>query len=439
MKGTPNPESVSTRLERIAKLARQMPGTALRTLSHHIDIEWLKEAYRRTRKDGAAGVDEQSAKEYAANLEGNLQTLLDRAKSGDRYRAPPVRRVHIPKGDGRKTRPIGIPTFEDKVLQRSVAMVLEAVHEQDFLDCSYGFRPGRSAHDALRTLRAGMMEMAGGWVLEADIEAFFDSVNRNQLQQVLRQRVQDGVLLRLVGKWLNAGVMEEGQLHYPDAGTPQGGVISPLLANIFLHEVLDLWFEREVKPRLRGQAFLVRYADDFVIVFSAEEDARRVLDVLPKRFGKYNLRLHPEKTRLIQFRRPPLLRELPKEKEPGSFGFLGFHLYWARSRQGKWIVLCKTASSRLARALVRVNDWCRAHRHDPIREQHKTLTSKLRGHYNYFAVTGNHRAVNALRFLVTRVWFKWLCRRSRANPDWVWMNRLLRIFPLPRATIRPIL
>jgi group II intron reverse transcriptase/maturase len=284
-----------------------------------------------------------------------------------------------------------------------------------------------------------MMEMAGGWVLEADIEAFFDSVNRNQLQQVLRQRVQDGVLLRLVGKWLNAGVMEEGQLHYPDAGTPQGGVISPLLANIFLHEVLDLWFEREVKPRLRGQAFLVRYADDFVIVFSAEEDARRVLDVLPKRFGKYNLRLHPEKTRLIQFRRPPLLRELPKEKEPGSFGFLGFHLYWARSRQGKWIVLCKTASSRLARALVRVNDWCRAHRHDPIREQHKTLTSKLRGHYNYFAVTGNHRAVNALRFLVTRVWFKWLCRRSRANPDWVWMNRLLRIFPLPRATIRPIL
>jgi group II intron reverse transcriptase/maturase len=439
MKGTPNPESVSTKLERIAKLAQQMPGTALRTLSHHIDIEWLKEAHRRTRKDGAAGVDEQSAEEYAVNLEGNLQTLLGRAKSGDHYRAPPVRRVHIPKGDGRKTRPIGIPTFEDKVLQRSVAMVLEAVYEQDFLDCSFGFRPGRSAHDALKTLRDGMMEMAGGWVLEADIEAFFDSVDRSQLQQILRQRVQDGVLLRLVGKWLNAGVMEEGQLHYPDAGTPQGGVISPLLANIFLHEVLDLWFEREVKPRLRGQAFLVRYADDFVIVFSEEEDARRVLDVLPKRFGKYNLRLHPEKTRLIQFRRPPLVRELPKEKEPGSFGFLGFHLYWARSRQGKWIVLCKTASSRLVRALVRVNDWCRAHRHDPIREQHKTLTSKLRGHYNYFAVRGNHRAVNALRFLVTRVWFKWLCRRSRANPDWVWMNRLLRIFPLPRAIIRPIL
>lgn len=439
MKGTPNPESVSTKLERIAKLAQQMRGAALRTLSHHIDIEWLKEAYRRTRKDGAAGVDGQSAQEYAAKLESNLKSLLDRAKSGDHYRAPAVRRVHIPKGDGRKTRPIGIPTFEDKVLQRSVAMVLEAVYEQDFLDCSFGFRPSRSAHDAVKMLRDGMMDMAGGWVLEADIEAFFDSVDRSQLQQILRQRIQDGVLLRLIGKWLNAGVMEEGQLHYPDAGTPQGGVISPILANVFLHGVLDLWFEREVKPRLKGHAFLVRYADDFVIVFHAEEDARRVMEVLPKRFGKYNLRLHPEKTRLIQFRRPPRYGEQPKEEQPGSFGFLGFQLYWARSKQGKSVIFCKTAASRLARAVVRINDWCRNHRHDPIKEQHAKLTSKLLGHYNYFAVTGNHRAVGAVRFLVTRVWFKWLSRRSRANPDWNWMNRLLRVFPLPRATSRPLL
>src|ERR1043165_1557486 len=375
MKGTPDPESVSTKLERIAKLAKQMPGTALRTLAHHIDIEWLKRAYQRTRKDGAVGVDEQSAQENAKNLESNLYSLLDRAKPGDNYRAPPVRRVHIPKGDGRKTRPIGSPTFEDKVLQRSVAMVLEAVYEQDFLDCSYGFRPGRSAHDALKMLRGGMMEMAGGWVLEADIEAFFDSVDRNQLQQVLRQRVQDGGLLRLIGKWLNAGVMEEGQLHYPDAGTPQGGVISPLLANIFLHEVLDLWFEHEVKHRLRGHAFLVRYADGFGIVFSDERDARKVLEVLPKRFDKYGLRLHPEKTRLVRFRRPPLVRRLSKEKEPETFSFLGFQLYWARSTKGSWIILSKTASSRLARALVRPNDWCRIHRPDPIQEQHETLTS----------------------------------------------------------------
>jgi len=221
-------ESVSTKLDRIAKLAKQLPGATLTTLAHHIDIEWLREAYRRTRKDGAPGVDDQTAEEYAKNLEGNLRSLLDRAKAGDPYRAPPVRRVHIPKGDGTKTRPIGIPTFEDKVLQRAVAMVLEAVYEQDFLDCSYGFRPGKSAHQALGALRDVMMGMHGGWVLEADIEGFFDSVDRAKLQQILRQRVRDGVLVRLVGKWLNAGVMEEGRIRYPDSGTPQGGVMAPL-------------------------------------------------------------------------------------------------------------------------------------------------------------------------------------------------------------------
>jgi RNA-directed DNA polymerase len=264
MSGTPSPGNVSTKLERIAKRAKEMRGEAFTTLAHHIDIEWLMEAYRRTRKDGAVGVDGQSAAEYAANLEGNLQSLLNRAKSGDDYRAPPVRRVHIPKGDGSKTRPIGIPTFEDKVLQRSVAMVLEAVYEQDFHDCSYGFRPGRSAHHALRALREATMEMEGGWVLEADIEKFFDSVDRAQLQEILQRRVRDGVLLRLIGKWLNAGVMEEGRLYRPEAGTPQGGVISPLLANIYLHEVLDEWFAHQVQPRLRGRAHLVRYADDCV-------------------------------------------------------------------------------------------------------------------------------------------------------------------------------
>lgn len=259
------------KLGQIAKRAKEMPGVSFNTLAHHIDIEWLREAYQRTRKDGAVGVDGQTAEEYATNLEENLRSLLDRVKSGDHYRAPPVRRVHIPKGDGSKTRPIGIPTFEDKVLQRAVAMVLEAVYEQDFYDCSYGFRPGRSAHDALRALREPLMEMNGGWVLEADIEKFFDSVDRAQLQEILRRRVRDGVLLRLIGKWLNAGVMEEGRVYRPDAGTPQGGVISPLLANIYLHEVLDEWFAREVKPRLRDRAHLVRYADDFVMVSSARK------------------------------------------------------------------------------------------------------------------------------------------------------------------------
>ncbi len=306
----PSSDTVSPKLERIAKLAKQAPQMAFTSLSHHIDTDWLREAFRRTRKGGATGVDGQSAEEYATNLEGNLASLLDRAKSGT-YRAPPVRRVHIPKGDGSKTRPIGIPTFEDKVLERAVAMVLGALYEQDFLDCSYGFRPGRSAHDALEAIQHQLVCMAGGWVLELDIKAYFDTVVHEHLREMLRRRVRDGVLLRLIGKWLNAGVMEDGFLSYLEAGTPQGGVVSPLLANIYLHEVLDVWFEQDVRPRLQGRAFLVRYADDAVIVFAREDDARRVLAVLPERMGKYGLSLHPDKTRLVEFRRPDRL--LPSE------------------------------------------------------------------------------------------------------------------------------
>jgi RNA-directed DNA polymerase len=261
MTETPSSISISTKLERIGKLAREAPGMVFTTLAHHIDIDWLREAYRRTRKDGAPGVDRLTAEEYAANLGGNLRSLLDRAKSGT-YRAPPVRRVHIPKGNGSETRPIGIPTFEDKVLQRAVAMVLEAVYEQDFLDCSYGFRPRRSAHQALESVRNLAMAMNGGWVLEVDILKFFDNLSHEHLRAILRQRVLDGVLLRLVGKWLNAGVLEDGVTTYPDSGSPQGGVISPIAANIYLHEVLDMWFENIVKPRLSGVAHLVRYADE---------------------------------------------------------------------------------------------------------------------------------------------------------------------------------
>lgn len=249
MTETPSLTTISTKLERIAKQAQQAPDMAFTTLAHHIDLEWLREAYRRTRKDGAVGVDGQSAKEYAENLEGNLRSLLDRAKSGA-YRAPPVRRVHIPKGDGKETRPLGIPTFEDKVLQRAVAMVLEAIYEQDFLNCSFGFRPGRSARQALEELWTPAVKMAGGWVVELDIRKYFDTLDHERLREVLRRRVRDGVILRLIGKWLNAGVLEDGELSYPDAGTPQGGVISPILANIYLHEVLDVWFELRRSPRM---------------------------------------------------------------------------------------------------------------------------------------------------------------------------------------------
>lgn len=438
MAGRPSPKTVSTKQERIAQLAKQMPGVALTSLSHHIDIEWLKEAYRRTRKDGAVGVDGQTAWEYAANLEGNLQTLLNRAKSGDHYRAPPVRRVLIPKGDGSKTRPIGIPTFEDKLLQRAAVMALGPVFEQDFLDCSYGFRPGRGAHDALQVLWEQTMKMGGGWVLEADIEGFFDAVDHAQLRRMFCQRVRDGVLVRLIGKWLKAGVLEEGCVYHPDAGTPQGGVISPLLANIYLHEVLDAWFEQQVRPRLRGRAFLVRYADDFVMVFETRADAHRVLDVLPKRFGKYGLRLHPEKTRLVRFTKPRSGPKLPgsDEDHPGNFELLGFRHFWGRSRKGRWVVKRKTASNRLSRTLHRIDVWCRVHRHLPIDDQHRALNAKLRGHDAYYGITGNGRRLQRLRFQVARIWRKWLSRRSRkAGLNWEEMNALLRRHPLLEARV----
>ena len=356
MAGTPSSTTVSTKLERIAKLAREMPQGALTTLAHYIDIDWLREAYRRTRKDGATGVDRQTAEEYARHLEENLRSLLGRAKSGS-YVAPPVRRVHIPKGDGSQTRPIGIPTFEDKVLQRAVAMVLEAVYEQSFLDCSYGFRPGRSAHQALRVVQNQTVKMAGKWVLELDIRKFFETLDHCHLRNIVRKRVRDGVLLRLIGKWLNAGVMEDGGIEYPDAGTPQGGVISPILANIYLHEVLDEWFVRQVVPRLVGRAVLVRYADDEVVIFEREQDARRVIDVLPKRLAKYGLTLHPEKTRLVDFRRPD--QRADGRSRPGTFNLLGFTHCWVRSRKGHWVVKQKTAADRFRRALKRIANWCR--------------------------------------------------------------------------------
>jgi len=430
MTGAPNPETISTRQQRIAQLAREAPGMAFTSLAHHIDIEWLKEAYRLTRKDGATGVDGQTAKDYAANLEENLQALLDRAKSGT-YRAPPVKRVHIPKGDGSSTRPIGIPTFEDKLLQRAVVMVLEQVYEQDFLDCSYGFRPERSAHQALESFWSQMMKMGGGWVVEVDIKKFFDTLDHGHLREFLRLRVRDGVLLRLIGKWLNAGVMEAGCITSSDTGTPQGGVISPLLANVFLHEVLDKWFEREVQPRLKGRAFLVRYADDFVIGCSCEEDARRIMGVLPHRFGKYGLTLHPDKTRLVYFKPPRGGGDRPP---PGSFDLLGFTHYWSLSRKGSWVIKRKTAKSRFKRALKGIAEWCRRARHGPVQEQHRVLSQKLRGHYAYYGITGNSKTLDRFRFWVKRTWHKWLARRSQRGMNWERFTQTVdRVFKLPPA------
>jgi group II intron reverse transcriptase/maturase len=442
MDGTSSPVDVSTKLQRIAKLAKESPGMGMTTLAHHIDVAFLREAHRRTRKDGAAGIDRRTAADYSENLEGHLEDLLGRFKSG-RYRAPAVRRVHIPKGNG-KTRPIGIPTFEDKVLQRAVTMVLEAVYEQDFMDCSYGFRPGRSAHQALEAVWEGLTAMRGGWVLEVDIESFFDHLDHGHLRDFLGQRARDGVLRRAIDKWLKAGVLEGGELKRSATGTPQGGVVSPLLANVYLHHVLDSWFESAVRPRLRGQVFLVRYADDVVIAFEREDDAYRVMEVLPKRFGKYGLTLHPEKTRLVRFPQPPYRWRAGRRgnskaldfERPGTFDLLGFTHFWGQARRGGWALFRKTAASRFRRAVRAVYEWLRAHRHWSVAEQHRALSRKLRGHWAYYGITGNFRRLCAFRRVVIRAWQKWLNRRSRGNTmPWSRFNRLLARYPLPRAQV----
>jgi RNA-directed DNA polymerase len=424
--------NVSTKQQRIAELAKQQPEMSFTSLNHYLDVDWLREAYRRLRQASAPGYDGQTVADYGQDLESNLQSLLDRAKSGS-YFAPPVRRVHIPKGTGNETRPIGIPATEDKLLQRAVAMILEPIYEQDFLACSYGFRPKRSAHGALNDLWSQCMTSGVQWILDMDISKFFDTLEPSHLRSFLQHRVRDGVITRLIGKWLNAGILEEGVLHYPEAGTPQGGSISPLLSNVYLHYVLDQWFAQEVKPRLRGRAFMVRFADDAVMGFEFQEDAEKVFRVLPKRFGKYGLTIHPDKTRLVAFGRP----RGAEGQRPGTFDFLGFTHYWGKSRRGKWMVKTKTARQRLSRGLKRIDEWCRRHRHKPVADQHRQLCQKIRGHYAYYGMTGNGLWLKKFNQGVRRIWQKWLHRRSRTPSDMPWDRfvRLMERYPFPSIRV----
>ncbi len=432
----PIAESGSTRQQRIAMLAKQDPQRAFMSLNHYLDLAWVREAFQRTRKDGASGVDGQTGAGYAEHLAAHLQARLERAKSGT-YRAPPVRRVSISKGTGKATRPIGIPTREDKGLQRAVVLILAAIYEQDFYHGSYGYRPGRSAHQALDRLWKQTMQTGGGWVLEVDIRTFFDALDHGHLRVFLQKRVRDGVLWRLMGKWLKAGVLEDGCVWYPESGSPQGGVISPRLANVFLPYVLDEWFACEVQPHLQSRAFVIRYADDGVIGFTREDEARRVLEVLPTRFGPYSLTIHPDKTRLVSFQRPPHASPptgSPQCERPWTFDRLGFTHFWSRSRTGNWVVKRKTSASRFTRAVRKISHWCRRHRHDPIEEQYRTLCQKLRGHNAYYGITGNSPSLWRFREEVKRLWRKWLYRRKRGRgPGWSWFNRLLERYPLPKS------
>ena len=433
--GTLKPESVSTKQERIAELAKNNPAMALTTLAHYIDYEWVRYAYYCTRKDGAVGVDGQTGEDYAAELEQNLTGLINRLKSGN-YRAPPVRRHYIEKADGSK-RGLGIPSFEDKVAQRAIVMLLEPIYEVDFSDSSYGYRRGRSAHDALQAIRSGITKNGGRWVLDVDVRKFFDSIPHAKLREFLARRITDGVVKKLIDKWLKAGVLENEQLSFSEAGTPQGGVASPLLANVFLHYVLDAWFSDEVQPRLRGPSTLIRFADDFVMLFAYKDDAERVLEVLGKRLAKYGLELHPDKTSMVDFRyKPKPAKDKDDKALATNFNFLGFTHIWVKSRKGWPIVQQLTAKDRFARAKKVINHQCRAMRHWSVRDQHQKLCRMLRGHFSYFGISGNSRRISGLRFHAAHIWRKWLSRRSsKSNIPWAAFKEILKRFPLPQARI----
>lgn len=426
---------MSTELNRIAELAKADSSARFLSLAHLLTPDALMQAFSCLRKDASAGVDGVTYAEYDANAQENIRQLHDRLTSS-RYRAQPLRRVYIPKENG-KERPISIPALEDKIVQRATVEVLNAVYEQDFLECSYGFRPRRSPHDALDVVGRTICRGSVAYVLEADICGYFDAIVREQLMEWVERRIGDGGLLRLIRKWLHVGVLEEGRLLVTETGTGQGQVISPLLANIYLHYVLDEWFEQVVKPRLRGAAHEIRYADDFILCFQYREDAERVQRALTKRFAKYGLTLHPEKTRLLQFGRAAWTRWTTHGgPSPATFDFLGFTHVCASSRRGRFTVHLRTMRKRLRRSLKMVAQWCQQHRHDPVGEQAAALNRKLRGHYQYYGRPTNYLGLWQFYRVVRRVWKKWLNRRTRGKTlNWADYAHLLTYHPLLRPRI----
>ena len=424
--------NMSLGLTKVARRAQRDPEERLRSLAHLLDEDALARAFGRIRKGAAVGVDGVTKQKYGEALEVNIQRLRRRMKAR-KYRHQPIRRVWIPKGRDKK-RPIGISTIEDKIVQGALTELLGVIYEPVFADSSYGFRPNRRAHDALRVLDRVLYRGEASWILEADIQNFFDSIDRKKLAEMLRERIADESLMRLIGKCLHVGVLDGEQYTTPDEGTAQGSVLSPMLGNVYLHHVLDAWFEREMQPRLHGRATLIRYADDFVIALERQDDARRVMTKLEQRFARYGLTLHPDKTRLVPFAKPP---QGSRGKGPGSIDFLGFTVFWRRSRKGNWVPGFKTRKAKLQSAIERIAEHCRRHRHDSVKQQHAALSRRLTGHFNYYGVNGNVHSLKKLRFQTIYYWWKWLNRRSqKKSKTWAQMEAMLQNMPLPRATVR---
>lgn len=402
---------MSTVEQQIAERARRITDEPLTNLHMFIDEALLHKSFDMLNKKGAPGVDGQTWTEYNEERGANIKTLLSAFKSG-RYRAPHIRRTYIPKGDGRQ-RPLGIPTIEDKLLQTALTRVLSPIYEQLFYEDSYGFRPGKSQHQALEEVFQQISFKGKRYVIDADMQNYFGSINHDKLRGLLDLRIRDKVTRKMIDKWLKAGILEEGRITYPDQGTPQGGSISPMLSNIYLHYAVDEWFNEQIRPRLKADAKLVRFADDFLLLFSSKEDAERVMEVLPKRLARFGLTLHPEKTRLVDL-------EAVQTKSP-TFDFLGFTHYVGWGRKGGRIVKRRTARKKLKASIARLEEWIKRNRHRPVNQLIPEINRKLRGHYAYYGITFNYPAIAKYRDRVRWMLYKWLNRRG-GKSRWSWQR-----------------
>ena len=423
-----NREMVATKLQRIAEKARGESGCRFTSLFHLMNVEMLRECFRQLRKDAAAGIDKVTKEEYGANLEKNLTALVEKLHRMS-YIPLPVRRVYIPKPGSSKERPLGIPALEDKLVQAGLAKILSAIYEQDFIEDSFGFRPGRGCHDALRALSN---EVEGGrihYIVDADIKGFFDNVDHEWLMQFLGHRIADKRVLRYVKRFLIAGIMEDGVVSASDKGTPQGGIVSPILANIYLHYSLDLWFTRVFQKSCYGQSRIIRYADDFVVCFQCEADAIRFRQELDERLSRFGLEISPEKTKTIEFGPFAEAKAKRRGSKAATFDFLGF----THSRNGRHFRMKRVTSRKKFTAKIRMfRDWLKASRTLPTDELMEKVASKLRGHFAYYGVTDNSKGINRFAYEIRRLLYKWLNRRGkRGCMNWEKFNLFLKKFPLP--------
>jgi len=424
-----------TKLALISELARKEPKLQFTSLAHLLNKEFLNECYYSLGRDRASGIDGVSWKEYGEQLDENLQNLVARMKA-KRYKPLPVKRVYIPKNE-HEERPLGLPALEDKIVQKGISQILEAIYEADFLDCSYGFRPGRDCHQALDAVDKIIMRKHVNYVIEADIKGYFDNVSHDWLMKFLQVRIKDSSFLLLIRRFLKAGYCEEGRIIATEQGTPQGGNLSPMLSNIFLHYVLDLWFEKKVIPRVKGACNMVRYADDFIYMVQHAGQAQRIIKVLRKRFAKFDLELHPEKTRVISFGRFEREDASKQNRRPNTFDFLGFNHYCGKNRKGKFILFRKTSNQKFRKKCKEMNNWLRTIRnYQKTSEWWPVLQAKLRGHYQYYGVSGNMLYLKKFYTLTERMVLKWLNRRrQRKSFNWESFRKYREYYPLPKPKI----